>query len=519
MDTLFSEAVLGVENNALSGREGLYRKLFWITFAGSILIYFWGIWQVPVLTHNEGRRMIVVQEMLSSHNYLIPTINYEVYIEKPPLVYWLALPLAILLKNTSEWVLRLPFALCAFGFTWLLFHRVRKHFGRWPALLSALILITCMHFSNFSRLAEIPTPMTVCCASAILFYFDYLQQPGKKGFLYLAYIFLGLGFLTKGPVALVFFVSPILVFGIVHKNGTALRGLIFLRGWLIFALLAFPWYLYVISFLGKGHLEGVVQKDIFHKVTGSDNSGPFYLYPLVLLGSFAPWSLVLAYKTKSNMKALFAAPNSAYFGYAFIVPVVIMSFFSAREANYIVPVLPPAAIFLSIWVTGFFENPGRSWKDRLDFGLPLAVGVLIMAQVFYYSVLMPRLFKYKFEAFAPVISMIKKQPENMPVYGYKNLFYHLIYYYGKPIPNIGDKEVDTLICKKTPFILIVENKYWDQLKDLGLSILMEYSPYIHKKRAVRVYISGPEVHNSRETGTENGEGARRICPGSSQNGA
>ncbi|SPD72248.1 putative Glycosyltransferase [uncultured Desulfobacterium sp.] len=474
-------------NNTLEEQKGLYRKLFWIAVAGSVLIYFWGIWQVPVLTHNEARRMIVVQEMLSNHNYLIPTINNEIYIEKPPLVYWLALPFAMLFKSTNEWVLRLPIALCAFGFTWLLFQRVNKHFGRWPGLFSALILITCMHFSNFSRLTEIPTLMTVCCASAVLFYFDYLQEPGKKGFLFLAYACLGLGFLTKGPVALIFFISPILVFGFVYKERNALKGLIFIRGWLIFALLAFPWYLYVLSALDKGQLGGVIQKDIVHKVGGSADSGPFYLYVLVLLGSFAPWSLVLAYKTKANIKTAFATPNYAYFGYAFIVPVVIMSFFSAREANYIVPILPHAAIFLGIWVTAFFEGLYRSWKDRLDLRLSLAIAALVMVHVLYYSVIMPRIFRYKFEAFDPVISMIRKQPEDIAVYGYKNLFYQLVYYHGKPIPRIGDKEVEEMVMKKKAFILIAENKHWDHLKALDSSILLEYKPFINKKRAVRVY--------------------------------
>jgi 4-amino-4-deoxy-L-arabinose transferase-like glycosyltransferase len=471
----------------LGGQVRLYNILFWIAFAGSILIYFWGIWQIPVLTHNEGRRMIVVQEMLARHNYLIPTINHELYLEKPPLLYWLALPFAFLFKSTAEWVLRLPSALLAFGFTWLLFQHVGKHIGRWPGLLSALILITCLHFSNFSRMAEIPTALTVWCASAILFYFDYVQKPEQKGFLYLCYMSLGLGFLTKGPVALVFFLPPILVFGVLQKNRQALKGLVFIRGWLIFALLAFPWYLYVLTSLGRGQLEGVIQKDIVHKVAGTADSGPFYLYLLVLLGSLAPWSLVLAYKAKSNIKTLFSTSNYAYFGYAFIVPLVIMSFFSAREANYIVPILPPAAIFLGIWVTSFFNGLNRSWKDKLNFRLSLAVGALVVVHILYYSVFMPRLCKYKYEAFEPVISTIKKQSDNIPVYGYNDLFYQLIYYYGQPIPSIGNKEVEGMVLKETPFILIAENKHWNQLKGLDLSILIEYRPFIHKNRAVRVY--------------------------------
>jgi hypothetical protein len=100
---------------------------------------------------------------------------------------------------------------------------------------------------------------------------------------------------------------------------------------------------------------------------------------------------------------------------------------------------------------------------------------------------MPRLCKYKYEEFDPVISTIKKQSDNIPVYGYNHLFYQLIYYYGQPIPPIEDKEVEGMVLKETPFILIAENKHWNQLKGLDLSILIEYRPFIHKNRAVSVY--------------------------------
>jgi 4-amino-4-deoxy-L-arabinose transferase-like glycosyltransferase len=154
--------------------------LLYGAFIGSILIYFWGIWAIPTLSHNEARRMIVVQEMLTHHNWLIPTINNEIYIEKPPLFYWLALPFVLIFRSTAEWVIRLPSALSAFALTWLLFFRIRRYFDRWSALLSALVLITSFYFSETARLAELPMILTTCCCCALLFYFDYLQDNKKK---------------------------------------------------------------------------------------------------------------------------------------------------------------------------------------------------------------------------------------------------------------------------------------------------------------------------------------------------
>jgi len=482
-----------MKDDKLGRKEKVYRILFWSAFIGSILVYFWGIWAIPTLTHNEGRRMIVVQEMLSRQNWLIPTINHEIYIEKPPLFYWLALAFALLFHSTAEWVLRLPSALGAFGFTWFLFHRVRKHLGQWVALFSALILITCLHFSHSARIAEIPMILTVCCGSAVLFYFDYLNNHDRKSRLYLAYLFLGLGFMAKGPVVLIFFLPPILVFGIFQKDRHALKGLLFVRGWLLFALLAFPWYLYTLLSLGREHLGGVIEKDIVHKVAGTSNSEPIYRYPLVLLATFMPWVLIFAYRPKIQIKRLFSETHYAYFGYVFLVPLLIMSFFSAREANYIVPILPSAAVLLGICVANFFKNPDNAGKDRLNSRLALGVVILMMFHFSYYVAVEPRIKKDRYEAFQPVISKIRESAEHPPVYGYRNLFYQLIYYYGQPIPKIGDQEVEKMISEGEPFILLAENKYWDHLKGLSLRILIEYKPYRNKRRAIRVLKSEGQV--------------------------
>lgn len=49
---------------------------------------------VPLLSENEGRRAAVVQTMLDSGDLLVPRLNGEVYIDKPPLHYWLGTAVA-----------------------------------------------------------------------------------------------------------------------------------------------------------------------------------------------------------------------------------------------------------------------------------------------------------------------------------------------------------------------------------------------------------------------------------------
>jgi len=475
-----------IEKDLSFSQDRIYHVLLYATFIGSILIYFWSIWAIPTLSHNEARRMIVVQEMLTRHNWLIPTINNEIYIEKPPLFYWLAIPFVLLFRSTAEWVIRLPSALSAFALTWLLFFHVRRYFDRWSALFSALLLTTSFYFSESARVAELPMVLTACCCCALLFYFDCLQNNEKKRYLYLAYIFMGLAFLTKGPVSLIFILCPILVFGFFPKNRHAIKGLIFLPGWTVFILIAFPWYLYVIFSLGKGPLEGVIQRDIFHKIVGTSDSAPFYQYILVLIGSFSPWVLVLFHRTKSQFKRLFTERDTAYFAFSFTVPMIIMSLFSARESNYIVPVLPVTAVFIGIWVKDYFNHIYKAGRHKLFRRLAWGI-VLFMAFPFlYYAMVQPRIKKYKFEAFQPIISKIHEAPQDTPVYSYKQLYYQLIYYYGQPIPNIDMQKINNMISARKSFLLIVQDRYWGQLNGLDFRVLIEYRPFINKHRSVRM---------------------------------
>ena len=179
-----------------------------MTIVASVVIFFWGTWSLPIVSLNEGRRMLVVKEMLAGQHWLIPTINEEIYITKPPLFYWVAAIFALLLRTTAEWALRLPSLLSALFITWFTFARVKKYAGRWPALFAAIILITSYKFTLYARRAEIEMLLALCCTVALFLFLDFLKKPEVRWPLYLSYLFWGLAFLTKGPAALPFSCLP-----------------------------------------------------------------------------------------------------------------------------------------------------------------------------------------------------------------------------------------------------------------------------------------------------------------------
>lgn len=144
-----------------------------MVLVGSLLVYGLGIWDVPVLSHNEARRLVVVQEMPARHSWLLPTKNGLIYLEKPPLFYWAGGLIGMLTGICPVWVLRLPSALSALGIVWLLFGRMRRHIGDWAALFAAMMLVSSYFFAEMARLAELNMMLALWVFAAMLMCFCF----------------------------------------------------------------------------------------------------------------------------------------------------------------------------------------------------------------------------------------------------------------------------------------------------------------------------------------------------------
>src|SRR5205085_2927161 len=93
----------------MAGSPRLQRTLFLICFAGIALVYLTHLGSVPVhLFADECRRALVAMEMDLSGNYLVPTLNGEDYLNKPPLYSWIISASYHLFGAYSAFALRFP---------------------------------------------------------------------------------------------------------------------------------------------------------------------------------------------------------------------------------------------------------------------------------------------------------------------------------------------------------------------------------------------------------------------------
>jgi len=83
----------------------VFSLLLYITFLGSR-----DLW-APV----EPRYGEIARVMFSRGEWLVPTVNGELYTDKPILFFWLVLAFSHLFGGINEWTLRLPSALSSVG--------------------------------------------------------------------------------------------------------------------------------------------------------------------------------------------------------------------------------------------------------------------------------------------------------------------------------------------------------------------------------------------------------------------
>lgn len=466
--------------------DRLYRLFFWLVFIGSLLVYGWGIWSVPLLTHNEARRLVVLRELLASGDWLVPTKNGLVYLQKPPLFTWFGALFGLIFGTSAEWVLRLPSALSGFGATWFLFYSLRRHIGHWAALFGAAILVTSYFFSTKARLAELNMLLTLCVFAALVCFYEYLCDGDRKQ-LYFAYGALGLAFLTKGPVALLFFVLPVLIYGLLEKDRRVLKALANGRGWLLFSLIAFPWYLCVNLYLEGMPMLSVIHRELSAKVVEAVHQPePLYYYVRHLLGSFAPWILLILYHPLQVVRRISASKTGRFFGLAALVPLLVFSLFDYKRDKYILPMYPALAVCFGMmadqWRISMTQR-GRTWGGRVLVG---GTSVLILLLVAFFGYVEPRVVSYRYEMLKPLSARIDALRGDAPVYYLGEEPIQLIYYYGRSIPQVSADEVARWQAQDRSFMVLVKKKDMKKADGLSLAVIDQVEPYLSKRGVMNI---------------------------------
>jgi 4-amino-4-deoxy-L-arabinose transferase-like glycosyltransferase len=349
---------------------------------------------------DEGNNAECAREMDESGNFIVPTFNYKLRVDKPVLLYWLQVA-AYRVCGVNEFAARLPSALAALLTVLITYELGRRLFGRSAGLLAGLGLASNVAFSAAAHFANPDALLNLCTVLTLWCFWNHCNRGGA--WLLASGAAAGLGMLAKGPVALLLPMATTILFLLCRRQMRKLWDLRVLGASVAFLLVAAPWYIWV-GMETKGEwLSGFFWKHNVQRSLGAmeNHGGPFYYYGLVLIAGLTPWSVFLG---PTFWYALAAIRQSgqriADSGKLFLlcwvaVWLVFFTVVRTKLPNYILPVYPAVALltasFLDDWRCGRLALPAWVMPTSLICLVLLGTGVSLGLLIAGDATLVPKL--------------------------------------------------------------------------------------------------------------------------------
>jgi len=371
---------------ALRGRAGHYLLL--VTAWAALCLVNLGapsLWDI-----DEGNNAEAAREMYESGNWIVPTFNFVLRVDKPALLYWLQM-LAYHTFGINEFSARLPSALAALCSVLLTYELGRKLFGAVVGLYAGLVLVSSVLFCVSAHFANPDALLNACTVLTFLFFWrDY--ERGGNGWLVLCGISTGLAMLAKGPVGLILPSAAALLFLLWSRQLRRYFRPHLLGGMAAFLLVAAPWYAWVSADTKAEFLRGFFLTHNVNRFLApmENHRGPVLYYLLVLLAGFVPWSVFFAatawHTWQWSRQTHRPGQPTQDLRYRFLACwiAVYLAFFTLSRTklpNYVLPLYPPVALlvghFLDRWRRGEVAPP--AWTMYGGLVALCLVGVLTVA--------------------------------------------------------------------------------------------------------------------------------------------
>ncbi len=329
----------------------------------------------PLFEPDESRYAQIPREMLERGDAVVPTLQREPYLDKPPLFYWLVM-LSYRIFGVHDWAARLVPALAVHLTILLTYLLGRRSLGESAALAGALVLTIAPGFSSMARLLILDGLLTLCVTAALLSAFEAVRGGAFRwGWWLASACATGLGVLTKGPVALLLLVPVLWLYR--RLVGGRRPGW---RGWLAFAVVvlavSLPWYALLAQrlpgFVGYFFWEHNLKRFLAPQM----HVRGVWFYGPVLLLALLPTTLLVVPLCRFLLRLEGPCPRSEELGFHVLAGGWCVLFFTlsaCKLPTYILPALP----FLALAVGYFLARTDRL-GSRMVRGLGAASLVLLL---------------------------------------------------------------------------------------------------------------------------------------------
>jgi 4-amino-4-deoxy-L-arabinose transferase-like glycosyltransferase len=350
-------------------------RLAWLWALALLVPLLLNLGGAPLFDVDEGAFSEATRQMLASGDFGHTMLHGVDRFDKPIGVYWVQAASAAIVGNTPL-AYRLPSVLSTWALALALGWFAWQRFGRTAGALAGLMVVTSLGMLGIGRAATADGLLNLLLGLTALDLWRHLET-GARAPLRRAALWIGLGLLTKGPVALVVPGAAWLVWVAASGRWRAFgRSLADPWAWVLMLGTSLPWYAYALHRHGQAFIDGFFLRHNVERFSGTlEGHGAgigYYLVVLPLL--WLPWS-ALGLTVLVRVRTLWADPLGrfllAWSGF-------VVGFFSLSGTKLPHYVLYAGPALVLLW-TGVAPQAGR-WVWRLaGLGMALWLAALTLA--------------------------------------------------------------------------------------------------------------------------------------------
>lgn len=302
----------------------------------------------------ESRNLVTAREMVETGEWLVPTMNGELRLEKPPLPTWVS---AVVESISPDDIAAQRAVASLFGVMLVVFfYLLCRDVFRVDPVIAVILLCSCYQFMLMARTVSWDIYTHAFMLGGIYFLVMAVKGKGRQWWRFcLAGLFAGLSVMSKGPVSLfALFLPFLLAWGIFARP--SMRGKWLPVGVMVLVTIVVGcwWYAYIHVFHAD-EWQAVMAKE-----TGSwlnRNVRPWHYYWKFFLEA-GVWALLLVTSIIMVLRRGFRGDRSRLVLVMWMLfCLVLLSCMPEKKTRYLLPLLIPAAVVMAqavgIWCASF----------------------------------------------------------------------------------------------------------------------------------------------------------------------
>jgi 4-amino-4-deoxy-L-arabinose transferase-like glycosyltransferase len=327
---------------------------------------------VPMFIHvDEPRRGLVALEMLLSGKWLVPTLNGELYFNKPPVYHWFIMLTYELTGSYDEFAVRLPMVLSIIGFGLSVYYFVRPQLGQRLAIMAAFMTITSgrlLFYDAFLGLLDI-TYSWFIYVELLLIYIFYQRRQWYALFA-LSYFLAAVTFLMKGLPTLLFQGFTLVAWLVLEKHWRKLFSLAHFVGLAIFIALVVAYYLAYLQ-QAPGSLDDILTRLWDESARRTVTRFGLWAtilqtltFPFDFISQFFPWTFLLLLLTRRDyLRKLWQQPFLRFNIVALLVNIPV--YWTAPEVRPRYLFIFTALLFTALAYVYAEAKAHPDWRKRV----------------------------------------------------------------------------------------------------------------------------------------------------------